>query len=127
MPNKKSAASTEEIKEKPKGPKRPTSAYFFYSSARRGVMKQTAPNLSMTEVAKLIGAEWKELTDQDKSVYTEMATKDKERYEKQKKELEDTGSWTEESGSPAQHNQAVKRKSDMSKQVPNKRVSKKLQ
>jgi len=36
----------------------------------------------MTEVAKIIGSSWKDLTDDDKKPYQIMAAKDKERYER---------------------------------------------
>lgn len=112
-------------KEKSKGPKRPTSVYFFYTSVRRVIIKETVPTLSTTEISKIIGAEWKELNDSVKAVYIDMAVRDKERYERQKKQFEETGSWSEDFGSSTQQNQAVKRKPEIMKQVPNKRVSKK--
>lgn len=112
-------------KEKSKGPKRPTSVYFFYTSVRRVIIKETVPTLSTTEISKIIGAEWKELNDSVKAVYIDMAVRDKERYERPKKQFEETGSWSEDFGSSTQQNQAVKRKPEIMKQVPNKRVSKK--
>ncbi len=63
------------------------------------------------------------MSESDKAIYIELAAKDKERYDRQKKEFDETGTWTEESGSSPQHT-AVKRKSD-GKTGPNKRVSKK--
>ena len=120
---KKSASSTEESKDQVKGPKKPTTAFFLYCQVRRKTVKDTAPTLSTVEVSKLIGQEWRSMSESDKAIYAEQVAKDKERYERQKKEFEETGTWTEESGSSPQHT-AVKRKSD-GKPAPNKRVSKK--
>lgn len=120
---KKSANSTEESKDQVKGPKKATSAFFFYNQARRKTVKDTVSSLSTTEVAKLIGQEWRSMGEEEKAIYIEQASKDRERYDRQKKEFDETGTWTEEPGSSPQHT-AVKRKSD-GKQGPNKRVTKK--
>jgi hypothetical protein len=120
---KKPKSSTEESKDQVKGPKKALSPFFFYVRARRKTVKDTASALSTTEISKLIGQEWRSMSESDKAIYIELAAKDKERYDRQKKEFDETGTWTEESGSSPQHT-AVKRKSD-GKTGPNKRVSKK--
>ena len=122
MPNK-SASSTEESKNQVKQPKKATSSFFFYAQVRRKTVKDTAPSLSTTEVSKLIGQEWRSMSDSDKAIYIEQAARDKERYDRQKKEFEKSGTWTEEPGLSPEHT-AVKRKSD-GKPAPNKRVYKK--
>ena len=43
-------------KAKKDGPKRPTSAYFYYSNERRAAMKAANPDAATTEIAKLLGA-----------------------------------------------------------------------
>jgi len=123
MPPKKSSNSSEESKDQVKGPKKATSPFFFYVRARRKTVKDTASTLTNTEISKLIGQEWRSMSDPEKAVYIDLAAKDKERYDRQKKEFGETGTWTEESGSSPKHT-GVKRKSD-GNSGPNKRVSKK--
>ena len=47
-------------------------------------VKEENPDLKVTEIAKVIGAKWKALTDEEKKKYNDMAEKDKERYEAEK-------------------------------------------
>lgn len=42
-------------------------------------MKADNPNLGLTEMGKVIGSRWKELSDEDKKPYFESAAKDRER------------------------------------------------
>ena len=66
-----------------KDPNKPRGAltpYMCYSKEVRPSIMQQHPNASVTEVAKLIGAQWRQLTDDQKRPYTEMARKDRERY-----------------------------------------------
>eukprot|EP00730_Choanoeca_flexa_P018873 TRINITY_DN9201_c0_g1_i2.p1 TRINITY_DN9201_c0_g1~~TRINITY_DN9201_c0_g1_i2.p1 ORF type:complete len:211 (+),score=81.21 TRINITY_DN9201_c0_g1_i2:47-679(+) len=82
---KKSTAKRRKKKDpaKPKGAK---SAYMFFSSAVRPELQQQNPEKSMTELAKVIGAKWSELTTEAKEPYAKMAAEDKIRYQK---EMED--------------------------------------
>ena len=66
------------------GPKRATSAYFYYAADRRVWFKEHQPDLKMTEVAKLVGAEWKGMSDKQRKKYNDLAAKDKARYEREK-------------------------------------------
>merc|ERR1712136_361636 len=72
-------------KKDPNALKRPTSAYFFYAGDVRPGIREENPDMKITEVAKLIGAQWQELDDDEKKPYEEKAAKDKKRYEKEKK------------------------------------------
>ena len=71
-----------------KGPKRPTSAYFFYASAVRPTVQAEHPddNPSMGELSKIIGQRWKEMDDEAKAQYNAQAAEDKERYAREKAE-----------------------------------------
>ena len=60
--------------------KRAQSAYFHFAASRRGHLKQENPSLKITDLSKLIGAEWKELSDEDKQPFVD-------HHEKEKKEL----------------------------------------
>ena len=62
--------------------KRPQSAYFHFAASRRGSLKEENPKLKVTELSKLIGAEWKELTEDDKKPFIDL-------HEKEKQELID--------------------------------------
>lgn len=63
--------------------KRPMNAYMLFSKEKRGEIIQQKPELKskVTEVAKLIGNHWKEMTDEEKAKYQNLALEDKQRYE----------------------------------------------
>lgn len=62
------------------GPKRPKSAFLYFSSERRLTLKQEKPSMTTSESGNIISAEWKTLTDEQKQRYNEMANKDRDRY-----------------------------------------------
>merc|ERR1719447_1117927 len=64
----------------PNAPKRPITAYFFFAADRRPEIRAENPGCSITEVASLIGEQWRKLDDEDKHPYEEKAAKDKDRY-----------------------------------------------
>eukprot|EP00621_Florenciella_sp_RCC1693_P010003 CAMPEP_0182543712 /NCGR_PEP_ID=MMETSP1323-20130603/32063_1 /TAXON_ID=236787 /ORGANISM="Florenciella parvula, Strain RCC1693" /LENGTH=193 /DNA_ID=CAMNT_0024754675 /DNA_START=46 /DNA_END=627 /DNA_ORIENTATION=- len=64
----------------PNAPKRATTAYFFFLADERPRTKEEVPGISVTELSKVVGAKWKELSDADKAPYEAKAAADKERY-----------------------------------------------
>ncbi|CAI2363700.1 unnamed protein product [Moneuplotes crassus] len=72
------------------GPKKPMSPFFQFSKSRREQLKQQNPGLSMRDVNMLLAQEWRALTPEAKAPFKELAAKDKERYEREKKELAQT-------------------------------------
>ena len=66
------------------GPKRATTAYFFYCAEIRPQLTQQHPDMKMTEMAKVLGGKWKELSADEKQKYVDMATEDKARYQREK-------------------------------------------
>jgi len=52
----------------------------FYCFFRRAAVKDSNPETSFAEVAKLLGNEWAQLSDEDKRPWEEKAVADKERY-----------------------------------------------
>lgn len=65
-------------------PKRPMSSYMLWAADRRPVVREENPDLKMTEIAKLLGAEWSALDKaKDKQVkkYVVQAAKLKEEYD----------------------------------------------
>jgi len=66
---KKSKAGTKKKAKKekdPNKPKRPMSAFFFYSQENRERIKKENPSASFSEVGKLLGSEWNKVTDAQK-------------------------------------------------------------
>ncbi|KAL1326455.1 hypothetical protein HN51_036555 [Arachis hypogaea] len=62
----------------PLKPKHPMSAYILFTNDRRAAL--VAENKSVVEVAKITGEEWKNMTEEQKRPYEEMANKKKEQY-----------------------------------------------
>ncbi|KAJ1960609.1 Non-histone chromosomal protein 6 [Dipsacomyces acuminosporus] len=65
-------------------PKRALSAYMFYSQANRERVKKDNPDVTFGQIGKILGAEWKGLSDSAKAPYLKKAEEDKKRYEAQK-------------------------------------------
>jgi hypothetical protein len=74
-------------KEKAVGPKKPKSAFIFFSQERRLTLKVERPELGITDASKILGKEWRELTDADKQRFNELAVTDRARYAREKGEL----------------------------------------
>ena len=68
------------------GPKRATSAYFYFLAEEREKIKADNPDIKITEISKIAGQRWKEIEAERKAKFDAMAKADKERYEKEKKE-----------------------------------------
>ena len=62
-------------------PKKATSAFFRFMGERRPVIQQEQPDLKCKDISKLLGKEWKELSEERKMVY-------KQQYVEEKAELE---------------------------------------
>ncbi|KAH7882175.1 high mobility group box domain-containing protein [Phlebopus sp. FC_14] len=80
------------------GPKRALSAYMFFSQDWRERIKAENPDAGFGEVGKLLGAKWKELDEDEKKPYIEMAAKDKARAEEEKASMTATKAAKEGSG-----------------------------
>jgi len=61
-------------------PKRPLTAYFLWAQDVRPTYKNQNHNLKVTEIAKLMGADWKTLPQSTKQPYIEAAEKAKKQY-----------------------------------------------
>lgn len=73
------------------GPKRPLSAYMFFSQDWRERIKTENPDAGFGEIGKLLGAKWKEMDDEEKKPYVEQAAADKVRAEKEKEAFNNKG------------------------------------
>ena len=78
-----------EKQEKEKGPKKGKTAYLFFCSSERSSMKKKYPELTNKEITKKLGEKWTSIKDdEDKiKIYKDMAMEDKERFEKEKAEM----------------------------------------
>ena len=50
-------------------PKKATSAFFRFMGQRRQIIQQEQPNLKSKDICKLLGNEWRELSEEQKMVY----------------------------------------------------------
>jgi HMG (high mobility group) box len=69
-------------KKKAGGPKHALTAYTFYSMAIRPEVKTAHPEAEFGDISKIIGEQWKALTDEQKIPYVAKAEADKKRYAK---------------------------------------------
>eukprot|EP00760_Papus_ankaliazontas_P006525 PhM_4_TR13080/c0_g1_i1/m.56708 len=67
----------------PNAPKRPLSAYFHFCSTRRAALREANPTCRITEIAKLLAAEWRTLGEAERVEFSELAAKDKLRYQRE--------------------------------------------
>ncbi|XP_030951920.1 high mobility group B protein 6-like [Quercus lobata] len=71
--NKKTKKEKDPLK-----PKHPMSAFFVFTNERRAALH--AEKKSVSEIAKITGEEWKNMTEEQKGPYEEIAKKNKEKY-----------------------------------------------
>eukprot|EP01059_Diplonema_ambulator_P016670 TRINITY_DN2838_c0_g2_i1.p1 TRINITY_DN2838_c0_g2~~TRINITY_DN2838_c0_g2_i1.p1 ORF type:complete len:218 (+),score=129.05 TRINITY_DN2838_c0_g2_i1:62-655(+) len=65
---KKRKAATKKEKD-PNAPKKPLTPFFMYSQKMRPEIKEENPDMAAKDVAKEIGARWKDLDDDEKKTY----------------------------------------------------------
>ena len=73
-------------KKDPSAPKRNMSAYFLYSIHARPIVKEENPDASFGDIARIISAQFKALSDKERAAWDAKAASDKERYTR---EMED--------------------------------------
>lgn len=84
-PKTKEAATAKKGTKKDKeAPKRPLSAYMFFSRDQRERTKAENPTASFGEIGRILGATWKEMSESQKKPYIDMAERDKVRAETEK-------------------------------------------
>ncbi|KAL4108905.1 hypothetical protein PRIC1_000614 [Phytophthora ramorum] len=67
-------------------PKRALSAFMFFSNDIRDTVKREMPELQFLEISSEIGRRWKQITDEDRKPYDELAAADKRRYQEEKED-----------------------------------------
>eukprot|EP00474_Spongospora_subterranea_P009428 CRZ09886.1 hypothetical protein [Spongospora subterranea] len=64
-------------------PKRPLSAYMYFSQDRRPQIRTENPDTAFGDLGRLLGQLWKSLEDSEKQPYNDKAQADKERFDKE--------------------------------------------
>jgi len=70
-------------KKDPNAPRRANTSYILFCGDQREKVKKSNPNMSATEITTKLGELWKALSEKDKKKYTDLAAKDKARYEQE--------------------------------------------
>ena len=64
-------------------PKKPLSAYIYFSQDNREIMKEQHAELSSLEMMKHVSYKWNLMSQEEKHAYNILATEDKIRYDKE--------------------------------------------
>lgn len=98
----------------PNAPKRALSAWIIFTNEQRHKFKSENPNSSTTELTTLMSQEWRNMTDEDKKKYEDLAEVDKQRYMKEKEEYESNSDSenSENSGNESEKPKKVKKEKD---------------
>jgi len=67
-------------KKDPSAPKRPMSAFLFFSQDKRRMIKGENPGMRNTEISRVLGEMWKEASDDQKSPHVEREAKERAKY-----------------------------------------------
>ena len=67
-------------KKDPSAPKRPMSAFLYFSQGKRSVLKQQNPNMKNTEVSRLLGEMWRNASEEEKRPHVEKEKAEREKY-----------------------------------------------
>jgi high mobility group protein B3 len=67
-------------KKDPSAPKRPMSAFLYYSQDKRRAIKDANPSLKNTEVSRILGDLWRNATDEDKKPHVDRELLEREKY-----------------------------------------------
>ena len=65
-------------------PKKAKTSYMYFCDEMRSKVRDENPEMKMTEITKILGSRWKELSDEEKAVYVKKASKDKNRFEQER-------------------------------------------
>lgn len=73
-----------------KRPKRPTTAYLYFTQHGREKLRKENPDLSFSDMGRGLGELWRSLSAEEKAPYYDMHKADRERYEKEEAEWKRT-------------------------------------
>lgn len=71
------------VKKDPNAPKRGLTTFFLFSKEMRSKYSEENPGIAFGDLGKLLGQKFKELTEEEKNKYVDLAVKDKERFERE--------------------------------------------
>lgn len=80
---KKNAKKDKKRKRDPNMPKRPTTAFLYFTADKRAEVKEANPGIKVTDVSKKIGEMWRALDDAGKAPYAEKASTDRARWKEE--------------------------------------------
>jgi len=83
VPMEEPGGKRKKPKKDPNAPKRNMSAYFLYSMFARPKVKEENPDASFGDIARLISAQFKELSEKERKKWEKKAAEDKERYQRE--------------------------------------------
>lgn len=92
-------------------PKKPTTGYFFFNGEKCKALRAENLEMSQKEALKVSGALWTNLNEEDRAKYEVMASNDKDRYQKELKDLITQGYFIMADGSKSSEHQAKVKKS----------------
>lgn len=64
-------------------PKKPLSAYIYFSQEFREIIKQRYPYLTVLQIMKAVSYRWSKLSKDQKAPFEQIANEDKMRYDKE--------------------------------------------
>lgn len=67
-------------KKDPSAPKRPMSAFLYFSQGRRRTIKESNQDLKNTEVSRLLGGMWRKASEEERKPYIEKEKKERAKY-----------------------------------------------
>jgi structure-specific recognition protein 1 len=67
-------------KKDPSAPKRAPSAFLYFAQGRRTRIKKENPEMKNTEISRILGDMWKNLTHEERRPYHDMEKADREKY-----------------------------------------------
>jgi high mobility group protein B1 len=67
-------------KKNPDAPKRPMSAFLYYSQEKRSHVKENNPGMKNTEVSRILGKMWQDATDEERAPHIEREKVEREKY-----------------------------------------------
>ena len=63
--------------------RKPASAFMYFSKANRDYIHKQGPGIKKEQIGKLLGEMWRELSDEEKVQYNNLAQQDQERYDRE--------------------------------------------
>jgi len=80
----------------PKGvgaPKQPLSGYVHFLNERREAVRASNPDITFSDLSKKLASEWSSLPEAEKIQYNELAKRDKDRYDKEFADYQNTDNY----------------------------------